>query len=537
MYSYLGPLFTLFTFDKKRVSISVFLSVIQSMTLAPIGLIIRYLLDNIYEKDNTKILLIGLLLTISLSLFNTTIVLYNKHISLTLIKLYISDIRKKLLHKVIYLNDFFFLAEDLDKIHSQIVHDTERVDNMASALLTQLLPAVIVIICLSGVLIYMNFTLFFLLIVFLPLIYIVGTRIRNKLKLSIQVFHKDFAKFSAGVAFILKFYDLIKSSSAEHKELTKQKLVLESVQKSSTRVAWNITAYNTIQGNLIVIGSFLVLLLGALQVMNSQISLGSLISFYVILNITSSYLKNIITFIPVIVEGQNSITSLNTILGKEDMNYSLSEAFSFNESITFQDVDFSFGERKIFLKINFNIKKYEIFTISGKSGSGKTTLIKLLIGVYPVKSGHILIDGKKIETINSREFRRQIGYLPQEPLFFNGTIYENLTYGLDDIAPAEVEFICGKCLIHNFIISLPLGYQTEIGNNGNKISGGQKQRLAIARALIRKPEILVLDEPDKNLDEKCILDIFTYIRQSKITTILITHNNTILSHFDKQLKL
>ena len=82
-----------------------------------------------------------------------------------------------------------------------------------------------------------------------------------------------------------------------------------------------------------------------------------------------------------------------------------------------------------------------------------------------------------------------------------------------------------------------MGYQTEIGNNGNKISGGQKQRLAIARALIRKPEILVLDEPDKNLDEKCILDIFTYIRQSKITTILITHNNTILSRFDKQLKL
>ena len=82
-----------------------------------------------------------------------------------------------------------------------------------------------------------------------------------------------------------------------------------------------------------------------------------------------------------------------------------------------------------------------------------------------------------------------------------------------------------------------MGYQTEICNNGNKISGGQKQRLAIARALIRKPEILVLDEPDKNLDEKCILDIFTYIRQSKITTILITHNNTILSRFDKQLKL
>lgn len=537
MYSYFDTLFTLFKFDKKRVAFSLFLSVIQSITLVPIGLIIQHLLDNINQKANYKVFLFGLLLTISLILLNTIIVLYNKHISLTLIKYFISDKREKLLQKLINLNDFFFESEELDKIHSQIVHDTERIDNMASALLTQLLPATIIIIGLSGVLIYMNFTLFFLSIVFFPLIYFLGSRISHKVKLSIQVFHKDFDKFSAGVAFILKFYDLIKNSGAEQRELSKQKLVLESVQKSSTSVAWNITAYNTVQGNLIVIGSFLVLLLGALQVVNRQISVGSLISFYVILNITSSYLKTIITFTPVLLEGQNSITSLDTILGNENINSNPSNTFSFNESISFQDVGFSFGEREILLKINFDIKKHEVLGISGKSGSGKTTLIKLLLGLYPVKSGQILIDGKKIETINSREFRRQIGYLPQEPLFFNGTIYENLTYGLDDFAPAEVEFICRKCLIHDFIISLPLGYKTEIGNSGNKISGGQKQKLAIARALIRKPEILVLDEPDKNLDEKSILDIFSYVRQSKITTILITHDNILLSSFDKQLKL
>jgi len=84
---------------------------------------------------------------------------------------------------------------------------------------------------------------------------------------------------------------------------------------------------------------------------------------------------------------------------------------------------------------------------------------------------------------------------------------------------------------------LPYGYQTEIGNSGNKISGGQKQRLAIARALIRKPEILVLDEPDKNLDEKSVLDILAYIKQTKITTIVITHNNNLLSDIGNQLKL
>ena len=92
-------------------------------------------------------------------------------------------------------------------------------------------------------------------------------------------------------------------------------------------------------------------------------------------------------------------------------------------------------------------------------------------------------------------------------------------------------------MIHDFIISLPYGYQTEIGNSGNKISGGQKQKLAIARAIIRKPEILVLDEPDKNLDEKSVLDILNYIKQTKITTILISHNKNLLSNIENQLKL
>ena len=151
--------------------------------------------------------------------------------------------------------------------------------------------------------------------------------------------------------------------------------------------------------------------------------------------------------------------------------------------------------------------------------------------------GRILIDGQNIDKLNFQEFRKQIGFLPQDPMFFTGTIYENLVYGLDNIDPSLIEFYCNKCLIHDFIISLPYGYQTEIGNSGNKISGGQKQKLAIARAIIRKPEILVLDEPDKNLDEKSVLDILNYIKQTKITTILISHNKNLLSNIENQLKL
>lgn len=528
---------SLFFFDKRRASLSILLSIIQSITLLPIGLIVQYLFDHVHDKTDTNILLAGVLSSLFLILLNTMVVLYNKHISLTLIKNFILDIREKLLHKLIYLNAHFYVAEDLDKIHSQIVQDTERLDNMAAALLTQLIPAIIVIIGLSGVLLYMNFSLFLLLLFLLPLVYLVGARLSKKLKGSIQVFHEDFAKFSAGVTFILKFHDLIKISSAELAEFSKQKFILQSVQKSSKNVAWNATAYNTIQGNLVVIGGFVVLLLGGFQVMNGQISLGALISFYVILNVTSSYFKTIITFVPVVVEGQNSINSLDAILSNDSIEITSLANFRFQNSISFQEVGFSYGEAQILLNTNFEIQKHQIFGISGESGSGKTTLIKLLLGIYPVGSGQILIDGQNIDRLNLAEFRKQVGYLPQEPMFFAGTIIENLTFGLNEFNSSEIEFLCSKCLIHDFIISLPNGYDTGIGNTGNKLSGGQKQRLALARALIRKPEILILDEPDKNLDEKSILSILAYIKQMKITTILISHNSSLLSKIENQVKL
>ena len=271
--------------------------------------------------------------------------------------------------------------------------------------------------------------------------------------------------------------------------------------------------------------------------MNGQISLGALISFYVILNVTSSYFKTIITFVPVVVEGQNSINSLDAILSNDSIEITSLANFRFQNSISFQEVGFSYGEAQILLNTNFEIKKHQIFGISGESGSGKTTLIKLLLGIYPVGSGQILIDGQNIDRLNLAEFRKQVGYLPQEPMFFAGTIIENLTYGLNEFNSSEIEFLCSKCLIHDFIISLPNGYDTEIGNTGNKLSGGQKQRLALARALIRKPEILILDEPDKNLDEKSILSILAYIKQMKITTILISHNSSLLSKIENQVKL
>lgn len=526
-----------YKYYKKQLTFSLLLSVAQAFSLFPIAMIIQYLFDDVLTNKNTTMLASGIALSAVLVLINTLISLKNRSIALKMIKGIIFEIREKLLQKSIFLNSAYYTSEDLDKVHTQIVQDTERLDNMTAALLTQLLPSFFIVTSVSGVLIYLNFTLFILLLIALPILYIAGKRLGKKLKASINTFHEDFSEFSKGVSFVLKYSDLIKISSAEQHELSRQKQILKKLRTSSKNVAWVASAYNTIQGNLFLIGTIIVLLFGGMQVINATATVGSLISFYVLLNIISANVRTIIGAYPVIVEGVASIDSLMPILNNENEEQWGQKEVEFTDSITIKKVGFGYDEDIFLSNLEFEIKKSQIVGLYGKSGSGKSTLVKLILGVYTPNTGEILIDGINIKELDMHTYRKKISVLTQDPLFFPGTIKQNLLYGIDNSNDERVVEICKKCRIHNFIISLPQGYDSDMGNSGKKLSGGQKQRLAIARALIRDPEILILDEPDNNLDRETIIDIIETIRTLRITTIVISHDPSILPNADQILRL
>lgn len=524
--------FEFFDFNKKGILGSVVLSVLQSLSLLPLGFIIQFLFDRAFVNADIKILFQGILAASALILSNGLLNLWNKNISLGLIKSYIYTMREKIANKILYLSTDFYIAEDLDKMHVQIVQDTERLDHMIASFLTQFLPGMFVVLSLSCLLLFMNPMLFFILVLIVPVIYFVGKTLNNKLKNSIKDFHQDFANFSAGAIFILKFYELIKISSSERLEFDRQKQILEKLRDSSKKVAWNASAYHTIQSNLFMVGAIGVMLVGGIQIVQGQETPGTLISFYVILNLTSTHLRTVLSFIPIFVEGSHSILSLNQILQNENGELIPNKELLIENKIQFIEIGFSYPQKEVFKNFNCQILKNQITGISGSSGSGKSTLVKLLLGIYPIHHGLILIDGKHTSTSDLLAYRKKMGVLPQEPMFFQGTIKDNLAYGLKNVDEDALRNVCQKCLIHDFILSLPMGYQTEMGSSGNALSGGQKQRIAIARALIRDPEILILDEPDKNLDEDQVGEIIGFLKKMQVTTIIISHNRRVLSHSD-----
>lgn len=294
----------------------------------------------------------------------------------------------------------------------------------------------------------------------------------------------------------------------------------------------------TLQGFISGVGTLLIYWIGCLRIINGQLSLGQLISFVTLSSFFLGPLARLLTMQPNIQEAIISAQRLNDIFCTkqecfEEENNLAPEGFL--EKISFSNVNFNYENKEQILKdINFEIKKGEKIGIVGCSGSGKSTLIKLLLKFYKATSGNIEIDGTNINYLKTKEYRNLFGYVPQETLLFSGTIAENIAWGLDSFTPSMIHKAAKEAHILDFIESLPQGFKTLIGENGANLSGGEKQRIALARILIRNPEILILDEATANLDSICEKSIINAVEKlSDKTIITIAHKLSTICHCDK----
>jgi ATP-binding cassette, subfamily B, heavy metal transporter len=194
--------------------------------------------------------------------------------------------------------------------------------------------------------------------------------------------------------------------------------------------------------------------------------------------------------------------------------------------VAFEDVRFRYDPRRPILQgISFRVPAGHRVAIVGASGSGKSTIARLLFRFYDLESGRIAIDGHDISDVTQDSLRRAIGVVPQDTVLFNDTIYYNIAYGRPGASPEEVERAARLARIHDFIVSLPDGYRTGVGERGLKLSGGEKQRVAIARVILKRPKILVFDEATSALDTKTEREIQASLDEvsEDRTTLVIAH--------------
>lgn len=306
---------------------------------------------------------------------------------------------------------------------------------------------------------------------------------------------------------------------------------------------FNLGTVNNIQGTLKggvkAIFGIVILWIGTSQVLDGNITIGTLLTFNALLVYFLNPIENIVNFQSTlqsaIVAAQRLEEIIFTAVEKSDLNIKKISPDNLKGDLEFKNISFRYGSRKYILDgINIKAKANQKIALVGESGSGKTTLSKLLMNFYEIEKGEILINGLNINDINLESLRDRIAYISQETFLFNKTILENLTFGNDNASYEDVIEACKKAQIHDYINTLPLRYGTLVEENGSNFSGGQKQRLSIARAILKKPDILVMDEATSNLDsitEKAISETMDEFMQDK-TALIIAHRLSTIKNCD-----
>jgi ATP-binding cassette, subfamily B, heavy metal transporter len=205
-------------------------------------------------------------------------------------------------------------------------------------------------------------------------------------------------------------------------------------------------------------------------------------------------------------------------------------------AVRFQHVDFAYeADRQILRDVSFSVAAGGTLAVVGPSGAGKSTLARLLFRFYDVTGGQILVDGQDIAQVTQESVRQMIGIVPQDTVLFNDTIGYNIAYGRAGATRADVEAAARGAAIHDFILSLPQGYDTMVGERGLKLSGGEKQRVAIARTLLKDPQLLILDEATSALDSRTEAAIQQTLGQlaERRTTIIVAHRLSTIVHADE----
>ncbi|WP_135075881.1 ABC transporter ATP-binding protein/permease [Terasakiella sp. SH-1] len=424
----------------------------------------------------------------------------------------------------------FHVQRQTGGLSRSIERGTKGIDFLLNFMLFNILPTLLEIVLVCGIL-WVLYDWTFAVVTFGTIAsYIAWTLIVTEWRIKYRrTMNKSDNEANTKAIDSLLNFETVKYFTNEEHEARRYDVALREFEEASIKSKVTLSLLNIGQGAIISVGLTAVMLMAGYGVQDGSMTLGDfvlvnsyLIQLYMPLNFLGFVYREI----------KQSLTDMEHMFALLDQEAEIADqdgAIDLPQGggdVRFENVSFAYDERRPILKgVNFHVPAGKTTAIVGSSGAGKSTLSRLLFRFYDVSNGAVKIDGADIRDVKQHALRSAIGIVPQDTVLFNDTVYYNIAYGRPDATPGEVEEAAKLARIHDFIMDLPDGYNTIVGERGLKLSGGEKQRVAIARTILKRPRILLFDEATSALDTHTEKEIQVSLREvsSGLTTLVIAH--------------
>ena len=440
-----------------------------------------------------------------------------------------ANLRNELVRKLNELPLEFHSRSQVGVLMSQVAYDTETMHTLVHHMTSGFLLQSLQLAGIAVMLFYLNPTLALITILPMPLIVAGSWYFLRYLHPLNQHYWEAVGRQAAALMGMLSGIRLVKAFVQEEHEIDRFQASSNQLRDSRLTVDISTATFTAAMGLLFALGGLVVWYVGGRNVLSGTMTLGSLVAFL-------AYLAMFYTPLTSIAE---STTWLASFYGTSQRIHHLLEtpsetaqgepdlpAARIRGGLEFEHVSFGYEKNRPVLEdVSLAVAPGEIVGVMGRSGSGKSTLVSLIGRLYEVDSGRILVDGVDVRQMPPRQLRRQIGMVPQDPFLFRGAVAANISYGRPHAAPEQIIAAAKQADAHDFILRMPLAYQTLLGEGGTGLSGGERQRMSIARAILFDPVILILDEATASVDAESERAICTAIRRGarRRTTIVVAH--------------
>lgn len=423
----------------------------------------------------------------------------------------------------------YYDEHETGKIMSRMTNDLQNVSELAHHGPENLFICGFMVIGSFVYLCTINWLLSLIIFACVPILVAISLIMRKRMREAFTETRKNVAIINSSLESSISGIRVTKAFTNNDKEIEKFEIGNDQYVKSRSKAYKAMGAFSS-STNFIMDLFYLVCVVagGIIAITTDTFSTADYLAFVVSISLFISPLTTLINFVEQYQDGTTGFKRFLEIMDEkpEKENPNAIEDVSLQGNIEFKDVYFSYETKANILNdVSFKINKGETIALVGESGGGKTTICHLIPNFYKVTSGEILIDGININDLSFKALRRAIGIVQQDVFLFNGTIKENILYGKLDASFEEVVLASKRANIYDYIMTLPDGFDTEIGERGVKLSGGQKQRLSIARVFLKNPPILILDEATSALDnttEIMIQDALNELAKGR-TTIVVAH--------------